>query len=67
MLIYHSPGLLNSVTGLITTLVNVYTAQGGLWSITAVITCVSTGTCLIIFVILYMWYRQLLNKVKAEK
>ncbi|EHY58958.1 hypothetical protein HRR83_001777 [Exophiala dermatitidis] len=39
------PVTLNSVAGLITTLVNVYTAQKGIWSVTAKITAVVTGSC----------------------
>jgi hypothetical protein len=31
----YIPGILNSFTGLTTTVVNVYTAQGGNWSVTA--------------------------------
>lgn len=36
---------MNSVAGLITTLVNVYTAQEGVWSVTAKITAIVTGSC----------------------
>jgi hypothetical protein len=39
------PVTLNSVAGLITTLVNVYTAQHGVWSVTAKITALVTGSC----------------------
>ncbi|KAL6246594.1 hypothetical protein RBB50_006832 [Rhinocladiella similis] len=39
------PVTLNSVAGLITTLVNVYTAQHGVWSVTAKITAIVTGSC----------------------
>ncbi|KIW19507.1 hypothetical protein PV08_00079 [Exophiala spinifera] len=39
------PITLNSVAGLITTLVNVYTAQQGVWSVTAKITAIVTGSC----------------------
>ncbi|EXJ90315.1 hypothetical protein A1O1_03414 [Capronia coronata CBS 617.96] len=39
------PVTLNSVAGLITTLVNVYTAQKGIWSVTAKITAIVTGAC----------------------
>jgi hypothetical protein len=35
---------LNSVAGLLTTIVNVYTAQKGVWSITAKITAIVTGS-----------------------
>lgn len=39
------PALLNSIAGLLTTIVNVYTAQKGVWSITAKITAIVTGSC----------------------
>lgn len=39
------PATLNSVAGLLTTVVNVYTAQKGVWSITAKITAIVTGSC----------------------
>lgn len=39
------PVTLNSVAGLITTLVNVYTAQQSVWSVTAKITAIVTGSC----------------------
>lgn len=38
------PATLNSVAGLLTTIVNVYTAQKGVWSITAKITAIVTGS-----------------------
>lgn len=41
----YRPVALNSVAGLITTLVNVYTAQKGIWSVTAKITAIVTGSC----------------------
>lgn len=41
-----SPATLNAVAGLLTTIVNVYTAQKGVWSVTAKITAITTG-CLI--------------------
>lgn len=64
---YSRPGLLNSATGLITTLINIYTAQGGNWSITAVITCVASGLCAVVFLMLYLTYTWLLNKVKERE
>ena len=36
--------MLNSIAGLLTTVVNVYTAQKGIWSITAKITAIATGS-----------------------
>jgi len=58
-------GLLNSITDLIITLINVYTAQGSNWSIiakiTAIVTGICTGTTLTLFLLYNNW---LLNKVK---
>lgn len=36
--------MLNSFAGLLTTIVNVYTAQKGVWSVTAKITAIITGS-----------------------
>ena len=44
MLIYSRPATLNSVAGLLTTIVNVYSAQKGAWSITAKITAIVAGS-----------------------
>ncbi|EXJ80742.1 hypothetical protein A1O3_07026 [Capronia epimyces CBS 606.96] len=53
------PVTLNSVAGLITTLVNVYTAQKGIWSVTAKITAIVTGSCVggagFFFAIYHFW------------
>ncbi|PGG97522.1 hypothetical protein AJ80_09691 [Polytolypa hystricis UAMH7299] len=37
------PGLLNSIAGLITTLINIFTARSGDWSVMAITTVVVTG------------------------
>ncbi|KAM3069105.1 hypothetical protein ACMFMG_010630 [Clarireedia jacksonii] len=37
------PGLMNSATGLATTIINIYTSKNGLWSVTAIVTTVVTG------------------------
>lgn len=44
MLTYFRPATLNSVAGLLTTVVNVYSAQKGVWSITAKITAIVAGS-----------------------
>jgi hypothetical protein len=41
---------------LITTLVNIYTAQHGVWSITARITAIVIGSCMIIAGLLFALY-----------
>ena len=38
------PATLNSVAGLLTTIVNVYSAQKGVWSITAKVTAIVAGS-----------------------
>ena len=50
------PALLNSLVGLITTLVNVYTTQGGHWSVTAIITAAITASITLFTVVPYMLY-----------
>jgi hypothetical protein len=47
---------MNSVAGLLTTLVNIYTAQHGVWSITARITAIVIGSCMIIAGVLFACY-----------
>jgi len=42
-----TPVTFNSIAGLVTTLVNVYTAQSGVWSVTARVTAIVTGSCAI--------------------
>jgi hypothetical protein len=49
------PALLNSLVGLITTLINVYTTQGGRWSVTAIITAAITAS-ITLFTVVYMLY-----------
>jgi hypothetical protein len=59
------PGCLNSLAGLISTLTNVYSQQGGMWSITARVTAIVSGAVMVItgalFVIYNFW---VLGKVK---
>ncbi|EXJ58410.1 hypothetical protein A1O7_05835 [Cladophialophora yegresii CBS 114405] len=50
------PLTMNSIAGLITTLVNVYTAQHGVWSITARITAVVIGSCMVVAGLLFALY-----------
>jgi hypothetical protein len=62
-----SPSLKLSVTSLLTTLVNVYTAKNGDWSIAAVATALITGSCAGIMVVLLLIYYHLLKLKKAER
>ena len=49
-------GLLNSIAGLISTLINVYSQQGGRFSITAKVTVGATASCTAITAMLYFLY-----------
>ncbi len=61
------PGLLNSLTGIISTLINVYTARSGFWSVTAIITAAVTGSSTSFMLVLYLIYDLWkLNKVKKD-
>jgi hypothetical protein len=61
----HRPGCLNSATGLITTFINVYTAQSGYYSITAKVTLIVTGSCMVVTAVLFALYNFLiLRRVK---
>jgi hypothetical protein len=61
------PGLLNSLAGFITTLVGVYGARGGFWSVIAIITAAVTGTSTSLMLVLYLIYDfWRLNEVKKQ-
>lgn len=61
------PGSANSLAGLISTLVGVYTQHGGTWSITAKVTAIVEGTALGICAALFILIeRFLLSKVKKH-
>ncbi|MCJ1243330.1 hypothetical protein MMC30_000527 [Trapelia coarctata] len=61
------PGLLNSLVGLISTLVNVYTAQNGEFSVTAKVTIIATGICASMTAFLFLVYNNwALSRVKSE-
>ncbi|KAF2814790.1 uncharacterized protein BDZ99DRAFT_485369 [Mytilinidion resinicola] len=61
------PGCLNSLAGLVNTLVSVYTAQNRQWSITAKVTVCVTGSCTLVTGLLFVVYNNLvLSKVKRK-
>ncbi|KAH6704311.1 hypothetical protein BKA61DRAFT_437488, partial [Leptodontidium sp. MPI-SDFR-AT-0119] len=61
------PGMLNSLAGLITTIVNVYTARNKYWSRTAIITATVMGTCAsILMVSFYIYNFRKLEDVRKE-
>jgi hypothetical protein len=62
------PGLLHSLIGLITTLINIYTAQGGHWSAAAKITVIMIGVCTGNMSMLYLVYNNwILEKMKTTR
>ncbi|RDL37617.1 uncharacterized protein BP5553_05050 [Venustampulla echinocandica] len=61
------PGVLHSLAGLISTLVNVYSSQKGMWSVSARVTAGVTGGCMVICGALFGVYQfWALEKVKKE-
>jgi hypothetical protein len=55
------------LAGLITTLVNVYTAQKGVWSVTARVTAIVTGSCMVVSGCLFLLYNfWFLHKVQKS-
>jgi hypothetical protein len=62
------PGLLHSLVGFITTIINIYTAQGGHWSVTAKITIIVIGLYTGNMSVLYLVYNHwILEKVKTTR
>jgi len=61
------PGCLNSFAGLISTLVQVYSQQHGVWSVTAWVTATVTGACMVITGVLFALYNfWILERVKKR-
>jgi len=61
------PGCLNSLAGLISALINVYTQQNGNWSITAEVTAIVTGACMVVTAVLFLVYNMwVLERVKKS-
>ncbi|KAF5850480.1 hypothetical protein GGP41_002733 [Bipolaris sorokiniana] len=54
------PALLNSIAGLISTIVNVYSAQDGQYSITARVTIVVTAACSVVAAALFLVYNTIM-------
>ena len=56
---------LNALAGLISTLINVYSQQGGHYSITAKVTVIVTGSCTVLMALLFLIYNNwILEDVK---
>ncbi|KAG4416753.1 hypothetical protein IFR04_010082 [Cadophora malorum] len=61
------PGCLNSLAGLISSLINVYTQQDGAWSVTAKVTAIATGSSMVVTGVLFGLYNfWILEKVKRR-
>lgn len=61
------PGCLNSFAGLISTLINVYSQQGGAWSVTARVTAAVSGAAMVVTGVLFALYNfWLLQRVKTR-
>ncbi|RDL30194.1 Uncharacterized protein BP5553_10472 [Venustampulla echinocandica] len=61
------PGLLNSAAGFLATMVNIYTARSGYWSISAIVTATVTGSCTTIMIVIFVVYdKWLLTNIKKE-
>ncbi|KAJ4982707.1 hypothetical protein SVAN01_11795 [Stagonosporopsis vannaccii] len=61
------PSLLNSIAGLVSTLVNVYSAQNGQYSVTAKVTVVVTAVCSVIAAALFLLYNTVMLKLVKRK
>jgi hypothetical protein len=64
-LTFPRPGLRYSVVGLINSLVSIYTAHDGFWSVTAIVTTAVTGTCSVVMFVLYLVYE--MHHLEARK
>lgn len=61
------PGTLNSLAGLLSTIVNVYTAQNHQWSITAKVSAIVEAICLAVCGVLFLFYSNwMLARVRNE-
>ncbi|OAK97329.1 hypothetical protein IQ06DRAFT_296496 [Phaeosphaeriaceae sp. SRC1lsM3a] len=61
------PALLNSIAGLVSTLVNVYSAQDGQYSVTAKVTVVVTAACSTVAAALFLLYNMVMLKLVKRK
>lgn len=61
------PTLLNAMAGLVSTMVNIYTAQSGAWSIMAMMTVIATGLTMAVSIGLTIAYKLFkLETIKRE-
>lgn len=65
--LHNRPGTLHSLAGILSTVINVYTAQDKQWSITAKVSVIVEGACLVICLTLFLFYSEwLLAKVRKH-
>ncbi|KAF2732086.1 hypothetical protein EJ04DRAFT_343867 [Polyplosphaeria fusca] len=61
------PALMNSIAGLISTLVNIYSAQDGQYSVTARVTIIVTAVSSVVAVSLFLLYNSIMLKLVKRK
>ncbi|KAH7076259.1 hypothetical protein FB567DRAFT_156858 [Paraphoma chrysanthemicola] len=61
------PALLNSIAGLISTIVNIYSAQDGQYSVTAKITVIVTSACSVVAAALFLLYNTVMLKLVKRR
>ena len=61
------PALLNSIAGLISTIVNVYSAQEGQYSVTAKVTIVVTAACSVVAAALFLVYNTVMLRLVKRR
>ena len=69
--VFTRPSLTNSAIGFLTTIINIYTARGGHWSVTAIVTAAVTGGYTTIMLVLLLafdvWGMRKIMKEHDEK
>lgn len=65
LILFDSPGFTYSLAGLATTFINIYSAQGGHWSVTAWVTIITVGLHLLVTSGQTLWYDWRLEKIKT--
>ncbi|KAF2270194.1 hypothetical protein CC78DRAFT_574323 [Lojkania enalia] len=61
------PALMNSIAGLISTLVNIYSAQDGQYSVTAKVTIIVTAVCSVVTAALFLLYNSVMLELVKRK
>ncbi|USP77938.1 hypothetical protein yc1106_05212 [Curvularia clavata] len=61
------PALLNSIAGLISTIINVYSAQDGQYSVTARVTIIVTAACSVVAAALFLLYNTIMLRLVRRR